>query len=263
MKQFNICLGFFLTLFVLASCEKEHTGYLFTENARFPIDNLTLLRQESYQNAVNRLETQLGSYTGEIADSLATLQVLEEKENELRKEVDNLEKVALKEAAAYYAYLDEVGEDERSQALLQKATEAQNKQLARERVLAAHQQVVKKNQDKIASLCEEQDLENPISVKEELEKLKKQFGSDIPWTTSCIEQLLGTEPIIYTLESLRSDQGEEAAADFARYLTVIGGGRMYVDTKVNSPAGKYIVSLRVSNDGYSVVLPDIFTFILQ
>ena len=133
MKQFNICLGFFLTLFVLASCEKEHTGYLFTENARFPIDNLTLLRQESYQNAVDRLETQLGSYTGEIADSLATLQVLEEKENELRKEVDNLEKVALKEAAAYYAYLDEVGEDERSQALLQKATEAQNKQLARER----------------------------------------------------------------------------------------------------------------------------------
>ena len=213
MKQFNICLGFFLTLFVLASCEKEHTGYLFTENARFPIDNLTLLRQESYQNAVNRLETQLGSYTGEIADSLATLQVLEEKENELMKE--------------------------------------------------AHQQVVKKNQDKIASLCEEQGLENPISVKEELEKLKKQFGSDIPWTTSCIEQLLGTEPIIYTLESLRSDQGEEAAADFARYLTVIGGGRMYVDTKVNSPAGKYIVSLRVSNDGYSVVLPDIFTFILQ
>ena len=73
--------------------------------------------------------------------------------------------------------------------------------------MAAHQQVVKKNQDKIASLCEEQDLENPISVKEELEKLKKQFGSDIPWTTSCIEQLLGTEPIIYTLESLGRCEG--------------------------------------------------------
>jgi len=36
-----------------------------------------------------------------------------------------------------------------------------------------------------------------------------------------------------------------------------------VDAKVNSPAGKYMVSLRVSNEGYSVVLPDIFTFILQ
>lgn len=263
MKPFNICLFFFFTFLALTSCEKEHTGYLFTENAKFPINNLTLFRQESYQTEINRLETQLSSYTGEIADSLTTLQVLEEKENAIRQEVDALEKIALKEATAYYAYIDEIGDDARAQELFQRAVEAQNKQLAKERTLVSQQEVVKKNQDKIAKLCEEQGLENPINVKKELTKLKKQFESDIPWTTSCIEQLLGTEPIIYTLENLRSDQGEAAAADFAQYLTVIGGGRMYVDTKVNSPAGKYIVSLRVSNDGYSVVLPDVFTFILQ
>ncbi|MDE7074201.1 MAG: hypothetical protein K2O69_04020 [Odoribacter sp.] len=263
MKQFNICLSFFLALLALTSCEKEHTGYLFTENAKFPINTLTLFRQESYQNTVNRLETQLNSYTGEIADSLKTLQVLEEKEAEIEREVETLEKIALKEAAAYYAYIEEIGEDARARELFQKAKEAQDKQLAKERVLASHQELVNKNQKKIAELCKAQNLENPINIRQELKELKKQFQSDIPWTTSCIEQLLGTEPIIYTLESLHSDQGEAAAADFAKYLTVIGGGRMYVDTKVNSPAGKYVVSLRVSNDGYSVVLPDAFTFILQ
>ena len=94
-------------------------------------------------------------------------------------------------------------------------------------------------------------------------KRKNSYPWDIPWTTSCIEQLLGTQPIIYSLEGIHSDQGEAAAADFERYLTVIGGGRMYVDTRVNSPAGKYTVSLRVSNEGFSVVLTDIFTFVLQ
>ena len=106
-------------------------------------------------------------------------------------------------------------------------------------------------------------METPFTIARELEKLQKQQALDIPWTTSCIEQLLGTEPITYTLVSIRSDRGEAAPADFGRYLSVIGGGRMYVDAKVNSPAGKYMVSLRVSNEGYSVVLPDIFTFILQ
>ena len=69
-------------------------------------------------------------------------------------------------------------------------------------------------------------------------------------------------PVVLALP-LYDSSLEAAAADFGRYLSVIGGGRMYVDAKVNSPAGKYMVSLRVSNEGYSVVLPDIFTFILQ
>lgn len=263
MKQFNIYLSFFLTLFIFMSCGKEHTGYLFTENAKFPIDNLTLFRQESYQNTVSSLEALLNSYTGEIADSLATLRVLEEREAEILQEVSALEKIALKEAAAYYAYVEEVGEDARARELFQKAKEAQDNQMAKERVLTSHQELINKNQKKIIELCEQDNLKDPISTRQELANLQKQFEGDIPWTTSCIEQLLGTEPITYSLESLHSDQGEAAAADFAKYLTVIGGGRMYVDTKVNSPAGKYVVSLRVSNEGYSVVLDDIFTFILQ
>ena len=75
-----------------------------------------------------------------------------------------------------------------------------------------------------------------------------------------IEQVLGTQPLQYSLYSVKSINGQEAADDFAQYVTVIGGGRMYVDAKVDSPVGYYTVSLKVENEGHSTILSDIFTF---
>jgi hypothetical protein len=43
-------------------------------------------------------------------------------------------------------------------------------------------------------------------------------------------------------------------------MTVIGGGRMYVDAKVDSPVGYYTVSLKIENEGHTAILEDIFTF---
>ena len=57
--------------------------------------------------------------------------------------------------------------------------------------------------------------------------------------------------------------GMEVAADFARYLTVIGGGRIYVDSAVDSPEGMYYVSLLVENEGHSALLENVFTFIIE
>ena len=234
MNKYTLYLPLFFALFALAGCEKEHTGYLFTENARYPIDSLKIIRYEDYNQEVIRLEEQLNSYSGEILDSLNAYRTIEAEEEKIIEELDRLEGIMNKHGEKLNAYLDH----------------------------CLHQ-IRDRIERKIKALCQEAGLETPFTIARELEKLQKQQALDIPWTTSCIEQLLGTEPITYTLVSIRSDRGEAAAADFGRYLSVIGGGRMYVDAKVNSPAGKYMVSLRVSNEGYSVVLPDIFTFILQ
>ena len=237
MNKYTLYLPLFFALFALAGCEKEHTGYLFTENARYPIDSLKIIRYEDYNQEVIRLEEQLNSYSGEILDSLNAYRAIEAEEEKITEELDRLTDNCEKAYEAWVTYELEV-----YQPVYQ----------IRDRI-----------ERKIKALCQEAGLETPFTIARELEKLQKQQALDIPWTTSCIEQLLGTEPITYTLVSIRSDRGEAAAADFGRYLSVIGGGRMYVDAKVNSPAGKYMVSLRVSNEGYSVVLPDIFTFILQ
>ena len=240
MNKYTLYLPLFFALFALAGCEKEHTGYLFTENARYPIDSLKIIRYEDYNQEVIRLEEQLNSYSGEILDSLNAYRTIEAEEEKIIEELDRLEGIMNNCEKAYEAWV--TYELEVYQPVYQ----------IRDRI-----------ERKIKALCQEAGLETPFTIARELEKLQKQQALDIPWTTSCIEQLLGTEPITYTLVSIRSDRGEAAAADFGRYLSVIGGGRMYVDAKVNSPAGKYMVSLRVSNEGYSVVLPDIFTFILQ
>ena len=242
MNKYTLYLPLFFALFALAGCEKEHTGYLFTENARYPIDSLKIIRYEDYNQEVIRLEEQLNSYSGEILDSLNAYRTIEAEEEKIIEELDRLEGIMNKHGEKLSPDPAHLTNGGGGNCLYQ----------IRDRI-----------ERKIKALCQEAGLETPFTIARELEKLQKQQALDIPWTTSCIEQLLGTEPITYTLVSIRSDRGEAAAADFGRYLSVIGGGRMYVDAKVNSPAGKYMVSLRVSNEGYSVVLPDIFTFILQ
>lgn len=269
MNKYIIHFGFLFALFALTGCEKEHTGYLFTDDARYPIDSLKIIRYEEYNREVIRLEEQLNSYSGEILDSLNAYREVEAEEDKINEELTRLESIMNKHGEALNAYLDQFADEsdadpERVQELTVNCEQAYE-------VWATYQmevydpiyQIRSQLERKIKALCAEAGLETPFTISRQLEELKKQQSLDIPWTTSCIEQLLGTEPITYTLTSIKSDRGEEAAADFGRYLSVIGGGRMYVDTKVNSPAGKYTVSLRVSNEGYSVVLSDVFTFILQ
>lgn len=90
---------------------------------------------------------------------------------------------------------------------------------------------------KIKALCQEAGLETPFTIARELEKLQKQQALDIPWTTSCIEQLLGTEPITYTLVSIRSDRGEAAAPISAVTSPLSEADGMYVDGQSHSPPG--------------------------
>lgn len=269
MNKYTIYLSLFWGLFALAGCEKEHTGYLFTEDARYPIDSLKIIRYDDYNKEVIRLEEQLNSYSGEILDSLNAYRAIEAEEAKITEELERLEGIMNKHGETLYAYLDQFADESdadpaRVQELTDNCEKAYEAYATYEaEVYAPVFQMRDQIERKIKALCQEAGLETPFAIARELEKLQKQQSLDVPWTTSCIEQLLGTEPITYSLVGIRSNRGEEAAMDFGHYLTVIGGGRMYVDAKVNSPAGKYVISLRVSNEGYSVVLPDIFTFILQ
>ena len=119
---------------------------------------------------------------------------------------------------------------------------------------------IRTKKESIISMCEEVGLLDPYTIREQITQLQEQIDKNIPWTTAQIEQVLGTQPLQYSLYSVKSINGQEAADDFAQYVTVIGGGRMYVDAKVDSPVGYYTVSLKVENEGHSTILSDIFTF---
>ena len=60
-----------------------------------------------------------------------------------------------------------------------------------------------------------------------------------------------------------SNQGEEAAAIFKKDLTIRGGGVLLYPLENDAKPGVYKVSVRLTNPGYSHVLRDAMTIIVE
>ena len=81
-----------------------------------------------------------------------------------------------------------------------------------------------------------------------------------PWVT--MDNYEGTAPILFSVELVTSDQGEEAAAIFANELSIRGGGALEYLLDGKATPGRYMVSVRLTNAGYSQVVKDAYTFII-
>lgn len=88
------------------------------------------------------------------------------------------------------------------------------------------------------------------------------IDNNAPWVTNIISGLLGTEPLQYEFVGVKASEGGNADL-FAEEIVVRGCGQMQLPLKPAAPKGRYLVTLRVSNDGYSAILQDIFTFIIE
>lgn len=85
---------------------------------------------------------------------------------------------------------------------------------------------------------------------------------DAPWISLQLQGYEGTDPIYFSVESVTSDQGEEAAATFMSELAIRGGGALMYPLENNAVPGTYVVSVRLTNDGYSQVVEDAMTIIV-
>lgn len=83
-----------------------------------------------------------------------------------------------------------------------------------------------------------------------------------PWISTKLQGYEGTEQIYFSVESVTSDQGEEAARVFMKDLDIRGGGALMYPFENNAVPGRYKVSVRLTNPGYSQVIEDAFTFIV-
>ena len=92
--------------------------------------------------------------------------------------------------------------------------------------------------------------------------MKNTIEYSIPWVTSPIDRVLGTEPLSYYIENVKNESAANAEL-FRKSLTIMGGGRMYVEQNLEAPAGRYVVSIRIENKGQRAVLEDVFTFIVD
>ena len=84
-------------------------------------------------------------------------------------------------------------------------------------------------------------------------------ANNSPWVTSVIQGVMGTQPINYEIAGVKASEGGNAEA-FKAELEIRGAGLMQVPLYPQAPVGKYVVSIRVYNEGYSHVLEEVYTF---
>lgn len=87
-------------------------------------------------------------------------------------------------------------------------------------------------------------------------------ANNAPWVSNNISGILGTEPLVYEFVSVKVSEGGDADL-FAQDITVGGCGKIAIPLEPKAPKGTYLVTLRVSNDGYSAILADIITVIIK
>lgn len=84
-----------------------------------------------------------------------------------------------------------------------------------------------------------------------------------PWVSYALQGYEGTEQVKFSIESVKSTAGEEAAGVFKSELDIRGGGALIYPMENHAVPGRYVVSVRLTNPGYSKVLEDAITFIVE
>lgn len=84
----------------------------------------------------------------------------------------------------------------------------------------------------------------------------------IPWLSTKIQGVKGTQPMQIRLKSVVSEDGD--AALLQEVLSVRGDGQLSVPTDVSAiPNGHYIISLQVYNEGYCRDMDNVFTIVIK
>lgn len=103
---------------------------------------------------------------------------------------------------------------------------------------------------------------NVMTIRKELDmedwddsnRLKKKAH----WVSPAIQGVQGTAPMFMSIQDVRTEGGGDVST-FLKYTTLRGNGQFDVDFENDIPIGKYIVTIKVANEGYTAVLEDIFT----
>lgn len=256
-KIITILIGILSVWVTFTGCEGPAIGYLITEDVTYPIDSMVVMSFPRLEQEVLNLEQKKINFD-----------LSEEGKVILKK------KAELEAITAIYSYkVDSIQDimDELEYKMYDENPYISNEEFERLYGLWEEQYAV---QDEFYRLWDEIDaqIEEVMAVRKEaignidhdILKLQRQIQDTIPWTSSPIEGVLGTEPIIYSIAGVKGE--DRAKVDlFSKYLTIIGGGRfvLYWSKEEILPAGRYVVSIQITNEGYSRIINNVFTFIVK
>lgn len=87
---------------------------------------------------------------------------------------------------------------------------------------------------------------------------REQF--QIPWQSVKMEGVQGTMPVRYQIDKINNDELDQATRD---QFVIKDGGIVELPWNHNVPEGKYVISVKVFNEGHTQVLDSIFTVVIK
>ena len=243
--------------FLFSSCHDLEVGYLVTGTAEYPDDTLRLYNIEDRLQELKDIQTELHRRTAPLQEEKAWWE-----EEELNRDddlydfdVDVLEpaREALEDPSLTAAQREEL-EKQVAELEIEREKLRDLWQEAGDKIWDLNQAINKVIVD--LGFNSERELINQI------ERHQNTLDYKIPWVTSPIDGVLGTEPLMYSIAEVSNEDAAKAEL-FRKSLTIMGGGRMYVEQNLEAPAGVYKVSILIENEGQSALLKDVFTFIVE
>lgn len=247
------------SLFLLAGCHKITVGYLFTDEAEYSpkemeISNINLKLAEM-EAKLARFNEEAGVLQEDYDRLNAVLLALEAKKDSLNGIIhpimDSIEKV-----------LDPVKEANKIEALQQRLEEELYPARA---VISAEcteaEAKVREAELGLQQLADRLGMQSAVITRAEIDVLKNRIKYGIPWLSSNMEGIMGTEPLLYEIVEVKGDDPAEAAK-LRDNMTIIGGGKICVEQDFEVAPGRYPVTVRVSNEGRSKVFEEAFTFVV-
>ncbi len=254
MNGVKIIISLLLGWLAFAACEGPTVGYLVTEDVSYPIDTIRVMSYSRLEQEIINLEDKKTNYDqteeGKVLAGLkAEFAELEKKYDYLKFQIDSLWEVE-------YAAEDREDWDEADRLYYEVIPEKVNERKELGKELDAREEVIEG--------LEEIKIRAVGNIDSELVLIRRRIEDIVPYTSSPVEGVLGTEPLIYTIERVRGDDAGKVAL-FSKYLTIIGGGRLVLhwSKEEQLPVGVFTVSIRITNEGYSRIFEDVITYIVE
>lgn len=83
---------------------------------------------------------------------------------------------------------------------------------------------------------------------------------EIPWQSTSIEGIQGTMPIRYAITKV---EGENNLPEISGQFRMVRKGVIELPWDHTVPPGRYVISIRISNEGYTHDLDSIYTVIVE
>ena len=192
----------FMTLgcsILLGACSDVEVGYLVSEHAAYTQDSLHLYNIENRLEELINILNEFHGKTGPLLEEKAELSELRQEKQWDLWDFDDYEIASVQEQLASCTDAETC---KKLQALLDELNA--QREVMRKEIKNLDDQIWNLQQQ-VNQIAEELGFGSEKELTNQVDKLKNTIEYEIPWVTSPIEGVLGTEPLVYSIENVKNE----------------------------------------------------------